>query len=85
MYLYRYSGVTFILAVILLVTTRILQEKSGWFGLAERLLVWNMILWVEVSAVNLFAISLKRGDKNAACHLTAGISPIRFLDVPSWL
>jgi uncharacterized membrane protein len=61
--LYRYSGVTFILAVILLVTTRILQEKSGWFGLVERLLVWNMILWVEVSAVNLFIISLKREVK----------------------
>ena len=61
--LYRYTGIAFILAVLLLVTIKIVQEKSGWFGLAERLLVWNMILWVEVSAVNLFIISLKRGEE----------------------
>jgi len=59
--LYRYTGVTFILSVVLLVIVRIFQEKSGWFGLAERLLVANMIFWVEVAAVRLFFISLKRG------------------------
>ncbi|OGN99791.1 MAG: hypothetical protein A2Y90_01320 [Chloroflexi bacterium RBG_13_52_12] len=61
--LYRYTGVTFILAVVLLVTVRIFQEQSGWFGLAERLLVVNMILWVEVAAIKLFILSLKRGVK----------------------
>ena len=61
--LYRYTGVTFILAVVFMVITRIFQEKSGWFGLAERLLVANMIIWVEVAAVKLFILSLKRGGK----------------------
>jgi hypothetical protein len=61
--LYRYTGVTFILAVVLIVTTKIIQEKSGWFGLAERLLVANMIIWVEVAALRLFVLSLKRGEK----------------------
>lgn len=61
--LYRYTGVTFILAVVFMVITRIFQEKSGWFGLAERLLVANMIIWVEVAAVKLFILSLKRGEK----------------------
>jgi len=59
--LFRYTGITFILAVILLIIVRIFQEKSGWFGLAERLLVLNMIGWVEVAAIRLFFISLKRG------------------------
>jgi hypothetical membrane protein len=58
--LYPYTRITFFLGIALLVLTRIFQEKSGWFGLAERLLVANMILWVEVSAVRLFFLSLKR-------------------------
>jgi hypothetical protein len=61
--LYRYTGVTFILAVVFIIITRIFQEKSGWFGLAERLLVVNMIVWVEVAAVKLFLLSLKRGEE----------------------
>lgn len=60
---YYYTGVTFILAVILLVMNKFLQERSGWFGLAERLLVWNMILWVETAGVNMFFLSLKREPK----------------------
>ena len=72
--LYRYTGVTFILSIVLVVITKIFQEKSGWFGLAERLLVANMILWVEVSAVNLFAISLKRGQRSALADKSASIS-----------
>jgi hypothetical protein len=63
--IYRYSQVTFYLAVVFLILTRIFQETSGWFGLAERLLVANMIIWVEVSAINLFILSLKRGDRHA--------------------
>src|SRR4030043_138590 len=31
--LYRYTGVTFILAVVLVITVRIVQETSGWLGL----------------------------------------------------
>jgi hypothetical membrane protein len=58
--LYAYTRVTFFLGLALLVINRIFQETSGWFGLAERLLVANMILWVEVFAVRLFVLSLKR-------------------------
>lgn len=67
--LYRYTGVAFILGVILLVITKIFQEKSGWFGLAERLLVANMIIWVEVAAIRLFILSLKRGQKRAPAEV----------------
>lgn len=62
--LYRYTQVTFYLAVALLALTRIFQETSGWFGIAERLLVANMIIWVEVMAVRLFVLSLRRSSKN---------------------
>jgi hypothetical protein len=60
---YRYTLVTIILAVLLLVINKIFQEGSGWFGLAERLLVWNMIIWVEVGGINMFFLSLKREPK----------------------
>ena len=61
--LYSYSFVAFILAVILMVVVKFLPEGNFLFGLMERLLVANMILWVEVSAVNIFLISLKRNQK----------------------
>ncbi len=62
-YLYMYSLVTFILAVILVVVVKFLPEGNFLFGLLERLLVANMILWVEVAAVNMFILSLKRKAK----------------------
>jgi hypothetical membrane protein len=61
--LYRYSQSVFYGALFFLVMTRVFQETSGWFGLGERLLVANMIIWVEVMAVRLFILSLKRGDR----------------------
>jgi hypothetical membrane protein len=61
--LFRYTEVTFVLAVLLIITIRVLTDKNSWFGLMERLLVANMILWVEVAAVNLFILSLKRGAR----------------------
>jgi hypothetical protein len=60
-HLFRYSIVTAILAVILGVILKFFQESSGWFGLIERILVANMIIWVEVAAINLLRLSLKRG------------------------
>jgi uncharacterized membrane protein len=55
--------VSFILAVLLGITLRIVQEKSGWFGLVERLLVANMIIWIEVAAINLMRLSFTRSVK----------------------
>jgi hypothetical protein len=61
--LFRYSVVTCILAVLLAIILRIVQEKSGWFGLVERLLVANMIIWVEVAAINLLVLSLTHNER----------------------
>ena len=58
--LFRYSLVTCILAVLLGVTLRFFKDGSGLFGLVERILVANMIIWVEVAAINLMRLSLKR-------------------------
>jgi hypothetical membrane protein len=62
--LYRYTQVTFYGAIFFLAITRIFQEGSNFFGISERLLVANMIIWVEVTAVRLFMLSLKRGGKS---------------------
>lgn len=59
-YLYLYTLVTFILAVILVVIIKFLPEENSSFGLFERLLVANAIIWIEVAAVNMFIVSLKR-------------------------
>jgi hypothetical membrane protein len=58
--LFRYSLVTCVLAVLLGVTLRFFKDGSSWFGLVERILVANMIIWVEVAAINLLRLSLRR-------------------------
>jgi hypothetical protein len=58
--LLRYTAVTFILGIVLVIVLRIMQEQSTWFGLVERLLVLNMMIWVEVAAIRLFILSLRR-------------------------
>ncbi|OGN95125.1 MAG: hypothetical protein A2Y89_02855 [Chloroflexi bacterium RBG_13_51_18] len=60
--LFRYTFITLILAVVLIIVIRVAQEPNSVFGLMERLLVVNMILWVEIAAINLFVLSLKRGQ-----------------------
>jgi hypothetical protein len=59
-YLYVYTLASFILATILVVTIKVLPEGNFLFGLIERLLVANAIIWIEVTAVNMFILSLKR-------------------------
>ena len=59
-HLFRYTIVTAILAIILGIVLRFFPEETGWFGLIERILVANMIIWVEVAAVNLLLLSIKR-------------------------
>jgi hypothetical membrane protein len=68
--LFTYTRITFYAAVGFLVITRIFQEGSGWFGLSERLLVANIVIWVEVIAVRLFVLSLKRGSKTMFNFMT---------------
>jgi hypothetical protein len=59
-HMYRYSIVTCILSVVFGVALRFFKDGANYFGLVERILVANMIIWIEVMAVNLFRLSLKR-------------------------
>ena len=56
-----YTIVTAVLAAAFVIAIGLLPDDTGWFGLAERILVANMIIWVEVAAVNLLLLSLKHG------------------------
>ena len=55
-----YSIVSCILSVLMAVALAFFKDGANYFGLVERLVVANMIIWVEVSAINLFRLSLKR-------------------------
>ncbi|HTY81915.1 MAG TPA: DUF998 domain-containing protein [Dehalococcoidales bacterium] len=57
---YKYSLASCIVSILLAVSLLFFKEGAGYFGLVERLVVANMLLWVEVMAVNMFRLSLKR-------------------------
>ena len=59
--MFKYTVVTGILALALVIMVVVLEDTSSWFGLAERLLVVNMIIWVEVIAFRLLCLSMKTG------------------------
>jgi len=59
--IFRYTIVAGVLAVALVMTIGALPDNLSWFGLLERLLVLNMIVWLEVAAFKLLLLSLKRG------------------------
>ena len=58
--LFRYTIVTCILALLLALATAIFKDRITWFGLMERLLVLNMIAWVEIAAFRMLCLSLRR-------------------------
>jgi hypothetical protein len=58
-HMFRYSQVTCILSIILAITLQFFKDGVNYFGIIERVLVANMILWVEVSAINLLRLSLR--------------------------
>ena len=46
-----------------LVAGLFLSNQTGWFGLYERIIVANAIIWMEVVAVHLLRLSLRREPK----------------------
>jgi hypothetical protein len=58
--LYRYTLVTGALGVVLAIVAIFLDKHIGWFGLLERAVVANMIIWVEIAAFRMLLLSLKR-------------------------
>ena len=55
-HLYRYTIITVILGFLLLLAVW-LANNTNWFGLFERLLVANILIWVEVTAIQILRIS----------------------------
>jgi hypothetical membrane protein len=54
-----YTLVAGVLAFTLIIGA-FFTEQTGWFGLYERIIVANAIIWVEVVAVHLLRLSLRR-------------------------
>jgi len=76
--IFRYTIIAAILAIALVITLGVLPDEASWFGLLERILVANMIIWVEVAAIKLLLLSIKRGRKaknKVDSHETANTLP----------
>jgi hypothetical membrane protein len=58
-HMFRYSQVTAIISIVLAVTLQFFKDGNNIFGLVERLVVANIIIWVEVAAINLLRLSFK--------------------------
>jgi len=58
--MFPYTVVTSVLASALVVGRLFLPAQLSWFGLYERVLVANAVVWVEVVAVRLLLLSLRR-------------------------
>jgi hypothetical protein len=74
--IFRYTIVTAVLAIVLVITLGVLPDETSWFGLLERILVANMIIWVEVAAVKLLLLSLKRRRPAFAMENLPGPAPV---------
>jgi len=61
--LFIYTIVTGALALALVIGLLCLPDQVSWFGLYERVLVANMIVWVEVTAIRLLLLSIRREPK----------------------
>jgi hypothetical protein len=69
--IFFYTIIAAILAFILVIVLGLLPDDIGWFGLAERIYVANMIIWVEVAGITLLVISVKRGKRHGTSVLDA--------------
>jgi len=61
--IFTYTLAAGILALGLIIGAA-LTEQTGWFGLYERIIILNAIIWVEVVAVRLLRLSLRREPKH---------------------
>ena len=58
--MFPYTVVTSMIALALVIGLLFLPTKLIWFGLYQRVLVANMVIWVEVVAVRLLVLSIRR-------------------------
>jgi len=60
--IFVYTLVAGVLALAL-VSGLFLSDQAGWFGLYERIIVGNALIWVEVVAIHFLRLLLKREPK----------------------
>jgi len=61
--LFLYTTVISVLASVLMIGSIWRPAQLSWFGLYERIIVWNVVIWVEVMAIRLLRLSLTAGWK----------------------
>ena len=69
--IFVYTLVAGILALALIIGV-FLIDTAGWFGLYEMIVVANMIIWMEVVAVHLLRLSLRRQPKPQSWQINNG-------------
>jgi len=58
--LFHYTVVSGILAFVLAVGRLFLPQNISWFGLYERILVANVLIWLEIIGIRLLLLSISR-------------------------
>jgi hypothetical protein len=61
--IFIYTLAAAVLGFVLVIITGVIQDDIGWFGLLERILVANIIIWVEAAAIKLLRLSLDRENR----------------------
>jgi len=60
--IFIYTLIAGILAFGLIIGA-LLSDQTGWFGLYERIIILNALIWVEVVAIHFLRLSLRREPK----------------------
>ena len=69
--MFLYTIVTCMLALALAVGRLFLPVRLSWFGLYERILVANAVIWIEVAAIRLILLSMQRQREAKQTNHTA--------------
>ena len=72
--IYTYSLAAGIFGLALAIVILFLSDEMSWFGLYERILVANMVAWVEVAAIKLLILSVSR--KRQAAQVSEAPTPL---------
>ena len=67
--LFHYTIVTGILAFALAVGRLFLPQNISWFGLYERILVANVLIWLEIIGMRLLLLSIRRNPNRLSVLL----------------
>jgi len=67
--LFHYTIITGILAFALAVGRLFLPQNISWFGLYERILVANVLVWLEITGIRLLLLSIRRNPNRLSVLL----------------